>query len=108
VTLRSLFEPFGKDVSKQIERLQAWANLRRFSLRPRGVTENRAENLMRDSWVIDRRHVAQAIAELDPRGMADDVRAGFVRVHSYTSFLGSLPLALHMSVITTSGCRSST
>jgi len=64
VTLRSLFEPFGKDVSKQIGRLETWANVEKMLIRPRsGSTDPRAK----EAWCIDRRHVAQAIAELGPR-----------------------------------------
>lgn len=76
VTLRSLFEPFGKGVAKQVDRLGTWASLRKFRLASRG-RDNDFNRL--ETWAIDRTHVAQAIAELDPRGMSDDVRAAFVR-----------------------------
>jgi hypothetical protein len=79
VTLRSLFEPFGKRTSEQLARLREWANLRQFSLTARTLTGKSAENLTRESWAIHRDHVPQAIAELDPRGMPEEVKIGFVR-----------------------------
>lgn len=80
VTLRSLFEPFEKEVSKQVDRLDTWANLQKVRLPSRGGAEKRAENLPpSETWTIHRSHVAMAIAELDPRGMSPSVRDGLIR-----------------------------
>lgn len=76
VTLRSLFEPFGKRVGEQIRRLQEWADLRKLHLTAR-ASDNDFTRL--ETWTIHRTQVAQAIAELDPRGMSDEVREAFVR-----------------------------
>jgi hypothetical protein len=75
VTLRSLFEPFGKEVHKQIARLETWAKLGKVQLRPRGAPGNLPESEVR---TIHRTHVAQAIAELDTRGMDEDILKGFI------------------------------
>ena len=91
VTLRSLFEPFGKRVASQLDslggpivdgkneaRTEGWAKLRKFPLSPRMLTGNRAENLTRDGWCVHRSHAAQAIADLSTAGMDDNIRASFV------------------------------
>ena len=72
VTLRSLLAPFGKEVEKQVERLQAWADLRKELLRPRsGSTDLRGKF----AWLVSAEHAPMAIAELDSRGMPDALRA---------------------------------
>lgn len=79
VTLRSLFEPFGKRVDAQLERISEWANLRKVRLPSRMGLGNSAGNLVSETWTIDRRNVAQAVAELDTRGMGPEVRSALVR-----------------------------
>lgn len=67
---------FEKRVDKQVERLEGWANMRKFQLTPRGVAGNLPPSA---TWCIHWEHVAQAVAELDSRGMPDHVREAHVR-----------------------------
>jgi len=78
VTLRSLYEPFGKRVDKQIDGLKGWALVRKFRLTPKGVDANSA-GIPNDAWCVHRTHAAQAIADLSTMGMSKDVLAAFVK-----------------------------
>lgn len=80
VTLRSMYEPFGKRVDKQIEGLKGWANVAKFWLTPRGCADKRAENLPAiETWCVHRAHAAQAIADLSTVGMTEEIRTAFVK-----------------------------
>lgn len=79
VTLRSLYEPFGKRVDKQIASLSGWALVRKFRLTPKGVDGDSVAAIPNDAWCVHRTHAAQAITDLSTVGMPEDIRTAFIK-----------------------------
>lgn len=63
-------------MGNQIERIQSWAKVRKFQATSRKSPGNLPEN---EVWAIHHEHAAMAIAELDPRGMPENVKGAFER-----------------------------